>query len=162
MRLAASIIFCSTLLSGCDANIASRTVSGAEYVRQNECWFEDNGDFTAFVILSPDQNGYRPTFVSKRCQISGASKGAEYLLNLPAFQVTGDEGLAMRKKLIDRPILNNLENHGAYFSDDARVFDISATLRRSESGQAYDIQDIQELKLRDDLTVESAERWARQ
>lgn len=162
MRIFTTAILSLTAFSGCVADPVYRTVSKEDYIEIDECWFDKTGNFSAFVILSPDKNGYRPTFVSKYCQISGLPMGAGYLLDLPAFPITGDEGLAMKKEFVDRPILDNLDNHAIYFSNDARIFEIYATLLQSKGGQAYDMQEIHVLQSRNDLTFESAGSWPAQ
>lgn len=162
MKIITMTIISFAAFAGCVAEPMYRTVSRADYIRTDECWFDDKGKFSAFVILSSDKNGYRPTFVSKYCRVSGVLSGAEYLVDLPPFPITGDEGLAMKKGFVDQPILDSLDNHATYFSNDARIFEIYATLLQSEGGQAYDIKEIQVLKLRDDLTFESAGHWPAQ
>jgi hypothetical protein len=151
-------ILCLIGGTACTESTPNKLVSRGDYNDQSSCWFNEGGEFNAFVILNSEGLSYRPVYVSKYCRIDNGLSGPNYIFNLPKFWVSGDSGLAMRKGLINRPILSTLTDHGAYFTDEFKIFEITAVLVPSGRGH-WNISEVIGLRKRTDLSLDNAESW---
>lgn len=135
------------------------TVSQEEYTSTRVCWFKENGDFSAFVILNRDLEGYRPTFLSKTCQVESATQGAGYLFAIPIFPFAGDSGQFLATRQLDATILNNMRSHIKLFSDEMRYYEIEAKFKYDASQGGYVVEEPISLKARPDLDPSSLPGW---
>lgn len=128
------LIAAVTALGSCAENARTpELVSWQQLKRLERCWINEAGKLSAFLILSPSQEGFVPHFVSPRCVVVSTEDGSDVLDQLDAIKLDEDTGVLSRHSAIPGRILSNKVTHRGVPTPSDRVYYFIGTVVKSDN-----------------------------
>lgn len=131
--LSSVIVLAATLAAACTKKEGITLVRSEEY-SSRECWFDQRGDFVAFLVLATEGRLAVPDFISTSCLVNGgySSHGEATILHLGTIPMTDAYG-KLQQAFPAFEVSSNTVTDQPLPSSSSRLYFFKARLRRVPS-----------------------------